>query len=319
MSHLKNVEARIMQCLRSPFMGRYVTLPNRARIWTVSLRPERDESRTPLVLLHGFGGGVGLWVLNLDALGARRSLHAFDLLGFGRSSRPPFPHDAQEAEDAFVGSIEAWRQEMGLSSMILLGHSLGGFLAASYSLQYPERVKHLILVDPWGFPVRPADPSQTRAPPTWVKAVAAVLGRSNPLAVLRVAGPWGPSLVQRFRPDFKQKFAEFFEDDTISEYIYHCNAQTPSGEAGFKAMTQALGWARRPMLERIHLLPTALPITLIYGAESWIDTSTGRRVMELRPGSYVRHLAIAGASHHVYADQPAAFNAAVREICDAVD
>lgn len=55
-------------------------------------------------------------------------------------------------------------------------------------------------------------------------------------------------------------------------------------------MTQALGWARRPMLERIHLLPTALPITLIYGAESWIDTSTGRRVMELRPGSYVRHL-----------------------------
>ncbi|XP_014380862.1 protein ABHD4 [Alligator sinensis] len=319
MSHLKNVEARIMQCLRSPFMGRYVTLPNRARIWTVSLRQERDESRTPLVLLHGFGGGVGLWVLNLDALGARRPLHAFDLLGFGRSSRPPFPRDAQEAEDAFVGSIEAWRQEMGLSSMILLGHSLGGFLAASYSLQYPERVKHLILVDPWGFPVRPADPSQTHAPPTWVKAVAAVLGRSNPLAVLRVAGPWGPSLVQRFRPDFKQKFAEFFEDDTISEYIYHCNAQTPSGEAGFKAMTQALGWARRPMLERIHLLPTALPITLIYGAESWIDTSTGRRVKELRPGSYVRHLAITGASHHVYADQPAAFNAAVREICDAVD
>ena len=53
------------------------------------------------------------------------------------------------------------------------------------------RVKHLILVDPWGFPLRPADPSQVRAPPTWVKAVASVLGRSNPLAVLRVAGPWG--------------------------------------------------------------------------------------------------------------------------------
>ncbi|XP_032644505.2 (Lyso)-N-acylphosphatidylethanolamine lipase-like [Chelonoidis abingdonii] len=84
-------------------------------------------------------------------------------------------------------------------------------------------------------------------------------------------------------------------------------------------MTQALGWARRPMLERIHLLPRELPITLIYGAESWIDTSTGRRVRELRPHSYVRHLAIAGASHHVYADQPAAFNAAVQEICDSVD
>lgn len=53
------------------------------------------------------------------------------------------------------------------------------------------RVKHLILVDPWGFPLRPTDPNEIRAPPTWLKAVASVLGRSNPLAVLRVAGPWG--------------------------------------------------------------------------------------------------------------------------------
>uniref|UniRef100_A0A8C0GKU6 AB hydrolase-1 domain-containing protein n=1 Tax=Chelonoidis abingdonii TaxID=106734 RepID=A0A8C0GKU6_CHEAB len=109
-------------------------------------------------------------------------------------SRPPFPNDAQGAEAEFVRSIEDWRREMGISTMILLGHSLGGFLAASYSLTYPERVKHLILVDPWGFPVRPTDPSQLRPPPTWVKAMAAVLGRSNPLAVLRVAGPWGESL-----------------------------------------------------------------------------------------------------------------------------
>lgn len=319
MSHLKNVEARILQCLQSRFVGRYVPLPGQERLWTVSLGPEPSGGRTPLVLLHGFGGGVGLWVLNLDRLGARRPLHAFDLLGFGRSSRPPFPRDARGAEEQFVRSIEDWRDRMGLDSMILLGHSLGGFLAASYSLAHPHRVKHLILVDPWGFPVRPTDTSQIQAPPTWVKAMAAVLGRSNPLAVLRVAGPWGPGLVQRFRPDFKRKFAEFFEDDTISEYIYHCNAQTPSGEAAFKAMTQALGWARRPMLERIHLLPRDLPISLIYGAESWIDTSTGRRVRELRPDSYVRHLAIAGASHHVYADQPAAFNAAVQEICDSVD
>ncbi|XP_034992179.2 (Lyso)-N-acylphosphatidylethanolamine lipase [Zootoca vivipara] len=319
MSHLKNVEARILQCLQNRFVARYISLPNHAKIWTVSLSPERAKGRTPLVMVHGFGGGIGLWILNLDSLSQRRPLHAFDLLGFGRSSRPPFSRDAQEAEEEFVNSIEAWRREMGIPSMILLGHSLGGFLAASYSLQYPERVKHLILVDPWGFPMRPSDPAQIRTPPTWIKAVATVLGRSNPLAVLRAAGPWGPGLVQRFRPDFKQKFADFFDDDTISEYIYHCNAQTPSGEAGFKAMSEAFGWARRPMLERIHLVRHDLPITLIYGANSWIDTSTGEKVKSLRPGSYVCDMAIPGASHHVYADQPHAFNAAVAEICDSVD
>lgn len=64
----------------------------------------------------------------------------------------------------------------------------------TYNLSFPFssfRVKHLILVDPWGFPLRPTDPSEIRAPPTWFKAVVSVLGRSNPLAVLRVAGPWG--------------------------------------------------------------------------------------------------------------------------------
>ncbi|XP_059563532.1 (Lyso)-N-acylphosphatidylethanolamine lipase isoform X4 [Myotis daubentonii] len=189
MSQLKNVEAKILQCLQNKFLARYVSLPNQNKIWTVTVSPELRD-RTPLVMVHGFGGGVGLWILNMDSLSARRTLHTFDLLGFGRSSRPTFPRDPEGAENEFVISIETWRETMGIPSMILLGHSLGGFLATSYSIKYPERVKHLILVDPWGFPLRPTDPSEIRAPPTWVKAVASVLGRSNPLAVLRIAGPW---------------------------------------------------------------------------------------------------------------------------------
>ncbi|PIO21089.1 hypothetical protein AB205_0119410, partial [Aquarana catesbeiana] len=128
-----------------------------------------------------------------------------------------------------------------------------------------------------------------------------------------------PRLVQRFRPDLKRKFEEFFEDDTIMEYIYHCNAQTPSGESAFKTMMERFGWAKRPMLPRLNLIPKSLPITFIYGAETWIDSSTGEKAKELRPDSYVHTLAIKGASHHVYADQPSIFNEVVDEICDAVD
>ncbi|XP_069489980.1 (Lyso)-N-acylphosphatidylethanolamine lipase isoform X3 [Ambystoma mexicanum] len=226
MSQLKAVETRILQCIQNKFSSRFVSLPDQNKIWTVTLSPEQNK-KTPLVMLHGFGGGVGLWIQNMDSLSSQRTLHAFDLLGFGRSSRPKFPQDPEGAEDAFVSSIEKWREEMGIGDMILLGHSMGGFLAAAYSIKYPDRVKHLILVDPWGFPMLPTDPSEMRSPPRWVKAVASVLARSNPLAVLRAAGPWGPGLVQKFRPDFKRKFAEFFDDETISEYIYHCNAQTP--------------------------------------------------------------------------------------------
>ncbi|CAM5154312.1 unnamed protein product [Eretmochelys imbricata] len=319
MSHLKNVEARILQCLQSRFVGRYVTLPGWARIWTVSLCPEQGGGRTPLVLVHGFGGGVGLWVLNLDRLGARRPLHAFDLLGFGRSSRPAFPRDAQGAEAEFVRSIEGWRQQMGISAMILLGHSLGGFLAASYSLAYPERVKHLILVDPWGFPVRPTDPNQIQPPPNLGQGHGRCPGTLQPPGCAESRwGPWGPGLVQRFRPDFKQKFAEFFEDDTIPEYIYHCNA-SPGRRDGVQGHDAVLGWARRPMLERIQLLPRELPITLIYGAESWIDTSTGRRVRSCGPTATSGTWPSPAPPTTSTPTSPAAFNAAVQEICDSVD
>lgn len=97
------------------------------------------ENKTPLVLLHGFGGGVGLWALNLDSLSQQRPVYAFDLLGFGQSSRPHFNTDAQGTELQFVESIEQWREKLGLESMIMLGHNLGGYLAASYATTYPTR------------------------------------------------------------------------------------------------------------------------------------------------------------------------------------
>lgn len=59
--------------------------------------------------------------------------------GFGRSSRPNFSADAMVAEKQLVKSIEEWRREMNLPKMILLGHSMGGFLATSYTMSYPDR------------------------------------------------------------------------------------------------------------------------------------------------------------------------------------
>ena len=65
--------------------------------------------------------------------------YLFVNIGFGRSSRPKFSSDALEAEREVVASIEEWRKEMKLNRFILLGHSMGGFLATSYAIRYPER------------------------------------------------------------------------------------------------------------------------------------------------------------------------------------
>ncbi|KAB5546676.1 hypothetical protein PHYPO_G00074770 [Pangasianodon hypophthalmus] len=325
LSLLKNTETKILDRVQNDLWARFVSLPTRDRIWTLTVthKSRRDapksRSRTPLVMVHGFGGGVGLWIRNLDPLCRSRPVFAFDLLGFGRSSRPRFPLDPAQAEQQSVNSIEHWRRALGLEKMILLGHSLGGYLATSYAIQHPERVRHLILVDPWGFEPMPPEGVARLGCPRWVEMIIAVASFFNPLAVVRATGPWGPKLISRVRPDFKRNFEDLFQDDTIMEYIYHCNAQTPSGEVGFRAMSVSLLWAKKPMLDRVHLLPPDLPVTLVYGGQSWMDSATGEQVARLRPNSYTHTVVVEGAPHHVYADKPEAFNAVVQSICDTVD
>ena len=75
--------------------------------------------------------------------------------------------------------------------MILLGHSFGGFLASAYAIRYPNRLHHLVLADPWGFPEKPPDAMANSQVPIWIKMVAKVIQPFNPLAGLRAAGPWG--------------------------------------------------------------------------------------------------------------------------------
>ena len=160
---------------------------NNNRIWTVKFNPQ--ATKVPLVLVHGFGGGIGLWAMNIDALAKDRTVYAIDVLGFGRSSRPQLSADPEEAEVEFADSIEQWRNEMGLENFVLLGHSFGGYLASAYTLKHPSRVKHLVLVDSWGFPEKPAELEFNI--PLWAKVLVAVVSPFNPLAGLRAAGPWG--------------------------------------------------------------------------------------------------------------------------------
>lgn len=60
---------------------------------------------------------------------------------------------------------------------------------------FPCRVSHLILVEPWGFPERPHLADEERPIPIWIRALGAALTPFNPLASLRIAGPFGECLL----------------------------------------------------------------------------------------------------------------------------
>lgn len=132
--------------VKRPFSRQHVRISNNNYLWTLafstqphSLPHPPARPRSPLVLLHGFGGGVALWAQNLDTLSSCGPVYTLDLLGFGRSSRPEFTTDPEGAEEQFVAALEEWRERVGLEEMVLLGHNLGGYLSAAYTLRYPHR------------------------------------------------------------------------------------------------------------------------------------------------------------------------------------
>ncbi|XP_055639008.1 (Lyso)-N-acylphosphatidylethanolamine lipase isoform X2 [Toxorhynchites rutilus septentrionalis] len=316
---LRNFEKAILSHLKLPYRGKYVDIGpcvgEADKIYTISMNNE--SKRIPILLLHGLGAGVALWVLNLDELALHRPVYAIDVLGFGRSSRPQFADDAMIAEKQLVKSIEEWRKEVGLNEMIVLGHSMGGFLAASYALSYPDRVKHLILADPWGFPEKPAVTDSSRKLPLWARPILAISKHLNPLWVVRFSGPLGPWILTKSRPDILRKFSGVVENqDDIPNYIHQCNAQKPTGESAFHTMMQDFAWAKHPMLNRIQDLKNTVPITFIYGANSWLRNNSGEKVKQIRQETYVNVKYIEGAGHHIYADGGEMFNKLVNEACN---
>ncbi|XP_078688082.1 (Lyso)-N-acylphosphatidylethanolamine lipase-like [Branchiostoma floridae x Branchiostoma belcheri] len=318
--HLAAAETRVLQHVKSKVDRLYVPISNDRRIWTLKVDSQNTEA-LPIVLIHGFGAGVGFWLLNIDAFAKHRTVYAFDVLGFGQSSRPKFGTNADAVEEEFVNSIEEWREGVGLEKFILLGHSFGGFLAASYSIKHPDRVKHLILADPWGFPERTEEAAEEQRAqiPVWMRAIGSILLRFNPLSPFRAAGPWGPRLIRKARPDLQAKFTDAFEDFTIIDYLYHCNAQPPSAETAFGHLQVPYGFARNAMLPRMSQLREDVPITFIFGRESWMDSRPGKQTKILRKDSYVDVMYIHDAGHHVYADRPDRFNGKVVWVCSHAD
>ncbi|KAI7166349.1 alpha/beta hydrolase, partial [Hortaea werneckii] len=123
-----------------------------------------EETENNLVMLHGYGAGLGFYYKNFEPLSRLPSwkLYALDLLGMGRSSRPPFKINAKdkegkvrEAESWFIDALEEWRIKKGIEKMTLLGHSLGGYMAVCYALKYPGHLNKLILASPVGIPEDP--------------------------------------------------------------------------------------------------------------------------------------------------------------------
>ncbi|HJR74135.1 MAG TPA: alpha/beta hydrolase [Luteimonas sp.] len=101
-----------------------------------------------VVLLHGKNFCAATWESAIAALnGAGFRVVAPDQIGFCKSSKP---ERYQFTFGQLADNTHALLRKLGIERAIVVGHSMGGMLAARYALQYPQETERLVLVNPIG-------------------------------------------------------------------------------------------------------------------------------------------------------------------------
>ncbi|CAK4817114.1 unnamed protein product [Aphanomyces euteiches] len=218
----------------------------------------KDTSKKPLtvVLIHGYAAGNGFWAL-------------YD-----------------EADAFFVESLERWRQELKLDSMVLCGHSMGGMFATHYSLKYPKHVQQLVLVSPCGLP-------EVESPVHWLFDLIWSLEITPMVDLVRLAGPFG------------RRFVRFILSSTVASTRVKCdqNGPPPHGCDGPRA------YAKRPLKHMLVPDEVKMPISFIYGEDGndWMNSAHAAKIIPGLPQHTVLHK-IPSAGHQVFMDNPQEFN-----------
>ena len=108
----------------------------------------RGGQGKPLVFLHGVDGNLG-WLACHSRLAERFTVYAPTHPGFGRSERPEWLETISDLAHFYLWFLD----ELGLQSVTLAGHFMGGWLAAEIAIRCSHALDHLVLVDSAG--IRP--------------------------------------------------------------------------------------------------------------------------------------------------------------------
>ncbi|AFT69014.1 putative Hydrolase or acyltransferase (Alpha/beta hydrolase superfamily) [Alloalcanivorax dieselolei B5] len=105
----------------------------------------------PVICLHGGGAGAVTWYPSIGPLAQRFHVVAPDIVGYGESDKPDGSYD----KAYFSGWLKQFLDALGIAKAHIVGLSQGGAIALQFTLDYPEMVDKLVLVDSGGLGAKP--------------------------------------------------------------------------------------------------------------------------------------------------------------------
>lgn len=242
-----------------------------------------------VVFLHGFPLDRTMWAAQTSALASQHRCLAVDARGFGDSPPAP-PFSIDRYADDVVGVLDV----VAVDQAVIVGLSMGGYVAFALWRRHPDRVRGLVLADTRAT----ADPPDARDRRRELMEVART-GGPRAVADRQIVGVLGKTTRER-RPDIVE---------TVRGVMMRASVDGIVG-----ALEAMLG---RP--DSTSALPTiSVPTLVIAGDEDVITPAKDTRAMHAAiRGSRLEILA--GAGHLSSIERPAAFNAVLSEFLHAVE
>jgi proline iminopeptidase len=246
----------------------------------------------------------------MDRLSDSFRLIYYDQRGRGRSADGVKPEDVTLVSD--IADIEKVRQYYHLDSVVLLGHSWGTVLALEYALRYPDRVSHMILMNP--APASEADYKQLRN--DWLDKRAADMERRKAIAETAAYKEADPEAVTAYyRIHFKPALARSEDYEKLitrmqASFVRQGNAGIIKARAvESRLMTET--WALSGYNLLLKLKTVSIPTLVIYGDHDFIPAATAEHITQAIPNA--RMVTLKDCGHFTYLECPVV----VREQVDA--
>jgi pimeloyl-ACP methyl ester carboxylesterase len=268
-------------------------MPN-ALIKGVNIYYESHGGGSPLVFAYGLGGNTGEWAGQVAAFSERYRFIIWDPRGHGRSDSPP--NREQYGLQISAEDLHGLLDHLGIDKAYVGGLSMGGGIAARFTVAHPERVAALLIIDSAsasGLPMSPemramrektVDLAETQG----MGAVADYSIQSNPN--LRTQAEAGPEALEGLR----QMFLDL----------------NPTGYANtIRAMLE-------PDFPTEKLSEITVP-TLVLAGDQDPALEPARLTHARIPGSQL--VVIPGAGHLSNLDKPEEFNAHILEFLSKVE
>lgn len=275
-----------------PFAVSYLPLTvygQDVRMAYMDVAPSAAANGHTVVLLHGMNFGGFYFGGPIEALrGAGFRVIVPDQIGFGRSSKPVIPYNFHD----MALNTRTLLEKLGVTRVYVVGHSMGGMLAARFAANYPDITERVVLYDPIGL-------TDVRWQQPWHSAeeeYKTALARSNDQA-------WQMALtsIQRYFPDaWKPEY---------EKYVRILYAPTLSGDYPNLAMARAI-YRQMPYLDPVvHDWEHIKAKALVMGGEKDGQNfpALAKHIADTIPGAELKLFPELGHVPHIQA--PDLFNA----------